>query len=153
MSPDIKVEYLSDTAVRLTCLLESSAERIYRAWTTPSEVMKWFTPAGSTCEVAEMDARPGGRYTLAVSTNGERHSTTGHFQALEPYRLIKFTWIGSCGTDEPVVSEVTVELAALEDGTRLTLTHETLASQASRDIHAQGWVGCLTGLSSYLTEL
>ncbi len=150
MNLDIKVENLSDTCVRLTCLLEAPAERIYRAWTTPSEVVKWFVPAADAqCEVSEMDVRVGGRYVLAVVSSGVRHTMTGAYLALEPDRLIRFTWEGTCGTEEDGVSEVTVAFVPVEGKTQLTLTHDRLANVASRERHAQGWIGCLTGLIRY----
>ncbi|HEV2473527.1 MAG TPA: SRPBCC domain-containing protein [Chthonomonadales bacterium] len=66
-------------------------------------------------------------------------------------RFIQFTWNGACGAGEEVISEVTVELAPTEAGTRLTLTHNRLANSIARDTHATGWVGCLTGLGRYAT--
>ncbi len=149
MKPEMEVEYISNTCVRLTCLLEASAERIYRAWITPSEVVQWFAPPGAMCEVSEMDVRVGGRYTMTMVLPGARHVMTGKYLALEPNRLIKFTWAGTCGIDEGVVSEVAVELTPVNGRTRLALTHDRLAHAASRDQHAQGWIGCLTGLSRY----
>lgn len=150
MSLDIKVEHLSATCVRLTCLLDASAERLYRAWTTPSEVGRWFVPErDAKCEVTEMDVRVGGKYSMSIVMPGVTHTTTGEYLALEPNRLIKFTWEGTCGTEQDAVSEVTVELAPVEGKTQLILTHGRLANVASREQHAQGWIGCLTGLMRY----
>ena len=154
MSSEIKVENLSDTAVRLNVVLEASPERIYRAWTTPSEVMQWFCPEpGTKCEVGEMDLRVGGRYRLTMTLPDVQHVTVGEYLALEPNRLIKFSWQGSCGTAEEGVSEVTVELEPTNGGTRLSLTHERLANVESRDRHAFGWTGCLNGLLRYAGTL
>ena len=150
MSAEIKVEYLSDTCVRLTCLLEAPPERIYRAWTTPSEVVKWFVPdPDARCEVSQMDAQVGGKYTMSVILPEERHTMTGEYTALEPNRLIRFTWQGTCGAVDDEISEVTVALKPDGGGTQITLTHDRQANIASRDAHAKGWVGCLTGLLRY----
>jgi uncharacterized protein YndB with AHSA1/START domain len=150
MSPDIKVERLSDTCVRLSCLLEAPTERIYRAWTTPSEVVKWFVPdPAAKCEVSEMDLRVGGKYAMSVDLPGARHTMTGEYTALEPFRLIRFTWQGTCGAADEEISEVTVELNPLGNKTQLTLTHDKQANAASRDLHEAGWIGCLTGLTRY----
>lgn len=152
MTPKIEVQHLSSTRVRLTCILEASAERIFRAWTTPSEVAMWFAPSGAECEVSDMDVRVGGKYAMTVVLPGVRHNITGEYTALEPHRLIRFTWEGTCGSAEEGISEVTVELTPVDGGTRLTLTHDRLADAASRDRHEEGWIGCLTGLSRFAAD-
>ncbi len=151
MNPDIKVEHLSDTCVRLTSLLEAPAERVYRAWTSPSEVGHWFAPApGAKCEVSEMDVRIGGKYTMTVIMPEVRHTMSGRYTALEPGRLIRFSWSGTCDSEDEEASEVTVELTPVENGTQLTLTHNRLLDEDSCNRHAQGWIGCITGLSHYI---
>jgi hypothetical protein len=42
---------------------------------------------------------------------------------------------------------VTVELRTAGQGTELTLTHERLPDEGSRDRHEAGWKGCLTRLA------
>ncbi len=151
---DITAKPLGDTCVQLKCLLNAPAERVYRAWTTPAEVAKWFAPATETrCEVSEMDVRVGGRFALSIHADDETHNVAGEYLALNPYTLIKFSWQGSCAGNAASPSEVTVMLASLEGKTELTLTHALLADAASRDRHAQGWLSCLGGLVAFTSEL
>ena len=151
---DITAKPIDDTTVQLRCILNAPAERVYRAWTTPAEVARWFTPISDTaCVVTEMDVRVGGKFALSFQVGDATHTVSGEYLSLNPYTLIKFSWNGSCtnGADRP--SEVTVMLMMLDDKTELTLTHALLENVESRERHAQGWLACLHGLVEFTSEL
>ncbi len=151
---DITAKPLGDTCVQLKCVLNAPAERVYRAWTTPTEVARWFAPAPeTTCVVNEMDVRVGGKFALSIHVDNETHSVAGEYLTLNPYTLIKFSWNGCGATDTSAPSEVTVALSTLEGKTELTLTHALLEDAESRNRHMQGWLSCLGGLVAFTSEL
>ncbi len=151
---DIAAKQLGDTGVQLRCILNAPAERVYRAWTTPVEVARWFAPASdSTCVVDEMDVRVGGKFALSFHVGDATSTVTGEYLSLNPYTLIKFSWNGSCTNGAVRPSEVTVMLVKLDGKTELTLTHALLENVESRERHAQGWLACLHGLVEFTSEL
>ncbi|WP_156034093.1 SRPBCC family protein [Bosea sp. 117] len=65
---------------------------VWRAWTEPELLMKWFTPAPWRTTACELDLRPGGRFrTVMEGPNGERHDSTGCVLAVVPQSLLVFT--------------------------------------------------------------
>lgn len=65
---------------------------VWRAWTEPDLLMRWFTPAPWRTTACEIDLRPGGRFrTVMEGPNGERNDSTGCFLAVEPERRLVFT--------------------------------------------------------------
>lgn len=65
---------------------------VWRAWTEPDLLMKWFTPAPWRTTACEIDLRPGGKFrTVMEGPNGERNDSTGCFLAVEPERRLVFT--------------------------------------------------------------
>ncbi len=69
-----------------------SPRLVWRAWTEPELLMKWFTPAPWKTTVCEIDLKPGGRFrTVMEGPNGERHDSTGCFLAVEHEKLLVFT--------------------------------------------------------------
>ncbi|MFP5515195.1 MAG: SRPBCC family protein [Alphaproteobacteria bacterium] len=65
---------------------------VWRAWTEPELLMKWFTPVPWRTTACEIDLRPGGKFrTVMEGPNGERNDSTGCFLAVEPERLLVFT--------------------------------------------------------------
>ncbi len=56
------------TALKVTRLINAPRERIFAAWTTPADILKWFGP--ETCQVlsAKVNLRPGGDYHYRVKS-------------------------------------------------------------------------------------
>ncbi len=51
---------------------------VWRAWTEPELLMKWFTPAPWRTTACELDLRPGGKFrTVMEGPNGEKNDSTG----------------------------------------------------------------------------
>lgn len=65
---------------------------VWRAWTEPALLVKWFTPAPWRTTHSEVDLRPGGKCrTVMEGPNGEKHDNTGCYLAVVPERLLIFT--------------------------------------------------------------
>ena len=47
---------------KMSRLLDAPIDRVWRAWTTPEILGKWFSPKGVKGFLAKMDLRPGGSY-------------------------------------------------------------------------------------------
>jgi hypothetical protein len=45
---------------------------------------------------------------------------------------------------------VTVQFEPHANVTEVIVTHERIPNEALRDVHQQGWIGCLKGLAKYL---
>jgi uncharacterized protein YndB with AHSA1/START domain len=137
------------TTLTLKRTFAAPRERVFRAWTDPNELARWFapTPDHSTI-VPEFDLRVGGKYRLEVHHKGGNiHRMTGTYLEIKPPEKVVFSWI--CEPNVPN-SIVTVEFRDLGPSTEITLTHEQLPSVEERDKHSQGWNGCLDSLAQYL---
>lgn len=65
---------------------------VWRAWTEPALLMKWFTPAPWRTTACELDLRPGGKFrTVMEGPNGEKHDNTGCVLAVVPETFLLFT--------------------------------------------------------------
>ena len=54
------------------------------------------------------------------------------------------------GGEEATAERVTVTFEARGEETEVIVAHELILTEATRDMHEQGWVGCLDGLVHYL---
>lgn len=67
-------------------------ELVWKAWTTPEYLKKWFTPAPWKTVECEMDLRPGGKfYTVMESPEGQRFPNTGCVLEVVPLEKLVFT--------------------------------------------------------------
>ena len=67
---------------------------VWRAWTVPEQLMRWFTPAPWTTVGCEIDLRPGGRFhTVMRSPEGAEFPNTGCYLEVVPER--RLVWTGA----------------------------------------------------------
>jgi uncharacterized protein YndB with AHSA1/START domain len=67
--------------------LDAPRELVWRVWTDPDEVAKWWGPEGFNTprESIEYDLRPGGRARMVmVAPDGQEYPNDGHFTIVEP---------------------------------------------------------------------
>ena len=126
---------------------------VFRAWTDPKELTRWWGPPGYDSPSADVDLRVGGRYRLAMRKlpDGKPYYVTGVYQEIViPERLV-FTWNWE-GGGPPYGSNtlVTIEFQDAGNGTNLVLTHERFDSEMARDNHTKGWDAGLEKLTELL---
>lgn len=118
---------------KLDLVLERTAdvprEMIWKAWTQPEQLKKWFCPRPWQTVACEIDLRPGGRFhTVMRSPEGQEFPNTGcYLEVTENERLI---WTSALlpgyrpapasenGQDMPFTAVVTLE--AHGQGTKYT---------------------------------
>ena len=73
-------------------IIDVSPEQVWKAWTTPEQLVKWFTPAPWKTIDAEIDLRPGGAFcTVMQSPEGEDFPAAGCFLELVENRKLVWT--------------------------------------------------------------
>ena len=144
---------MTSSANSLTLLarraISAPPDAVFDAWTRPEQLMAWWGPGEVTCPVAEIDLRVGGRYRLCnLLPSGERLWITGEFEQVEPPVRLVYTWVHEPVGIDSERSRVTVRFQPHPKGTEVIVVHERLATLESRDLHLQGWQGCLLGLEA-----
>jgi uncharacterized protein YndB with AHSA1/START domain len=141
---------VTDGAVRVERVLPAAPDVVFDAWTDPDSLRVWMAPGERTVADAECDPRVGGGFRIVMISDDGAMEHTGRYLELDrPSRLV-FTW-RSAGTDM-VDTEVTVDLAELDAGTRMVITHRGLASEQARDNHRGGWSAIADKIAQALGE-
>ena len=139
------------TVLQVERVVPAPPERVFEAWTTPEAIKFWFGGTSTEIDEVQVDLRVGGRYTIRyVDESGTETVVTGKYLQIErPLRLI-FSW--TMKSHQLIVDEntVTVEFQAVDEGTRLQLTHKPFLDPGLRQLHTQGWEACLEALSHLL---
>lgn len=131
----------------------AAPERIFRAWVTPTELVRWWKgPTGEPFRVIAMDPRPGGAYEFEVLTCTGSRTVGGTYLEVSPPRRLVFTWLWN-GHPETKRTTVTIELSARADGgTDLVLRHVGFPDQNMVNQHTQGWSAMLRFLAAKLEK-
>ena len=134
---------------------------IWRAWTDPALLERWWVPRPTRARVDRLDVRPGGAFVTSVSDEGGPFvpHTDGVFLVAEPELRLAFTnavdsaWRPA--SPSPVAMTAQVELVDHPDGTdyRVVVRH---GDPRDRDRHQQlgfldGW-GAVTAALAALVE-
>lgn len=142
----------ADDAIKLVVfrMIIATPERVFAACTDPKQLVAWWGPKGVTCIGAEVDLRVGGRYRIGNRMpDGKEIWITGTFEVIKRPHLLTYSWQieGMPGDAERVTVQFEERFG---DETEVILTHEKISSEALRDQHAYGWMGCLDGLVEYV---
>jgi uncharacterized protein YndB with AHSA1/START domain len=141
--------------LRVTRTFSASRQRVFRAWTEPELMMRWFVEGDGNMTVCDIDLREGGTYRLEGEMSGKHWRIWGSFLEVRPPERLVYTWVWKhdvgIGTSEGDTT-VTVEFHERGGETELVLTHERFASVTARDEHTQGWQSCLKRLERVLAE-
>lgn len=131
----------------------ASAERVFRAWTEPQQLKKWFAVAdGFTTPIADVDLQVGGRYRLGMQPPGDEAVLVvgGVYREIVMSEKLVFTWRWETPDENEPETLVSVEFIQRGDFTEIVLQHEVFKDVMVRDKHAEGWVGCLDHLERLL---
>ena len=144
----------TETALRITRTFRASREKVFRAWTEPEALKRWFAPDDAfDTRVLLFDSRPGGRYRIDMRKDDASHIVAGEYREVRPPERLVFTWKWENhperGTEDTIV---TLEFLDHGGSTELVLTHERFPDAAIRDDHNKGWTGCLDRLARYASE-
>lgn len=153
---------MSDDAVVIERTFDAPIELVWQAWTEGEHFAQWYGPQGFTIPVAEMDATVGGRRHICMASpdGSMKMWFVGEYRVVEPTAKLVYTEamsdedgnllspsaMGMPG-DEPMITEVTVELSADGDGTAVVMTHAGIPADSPG---AQGWAMAFDKLAAKL---
>jgi uncharacterized protein YndB with AHSA1/START domain len=141
----------------LTRRFAAAPAAVFHAWIEPAELVRWLGPRSVKAEVEAMEARPGGRYRIAMHHEDSKiNIVEGVYRELVPGERLVFTWgwAQDCAGGK-AGQETLVTITFRADGaeTEMTLRQELFADKASRDSHDVGWTGSFDKLAEVLAGL
>jgi uncharacterized protein YndB with AHSA1/START domain len=138
----------------ITRIFDAPRALVFKAWTEPDRVARWWGPQGFVTLYCEMDVRVGGAFRVCVcSPEGTEHWKQGVYRdVVEPERLVfTFAWEDAEGKPGHQ-TVVTVTFAEHGTKTRLTLHQAVFETVKARDEHHRGWTSTLERFADYLAK-
>lgn len=140
--------------------VDVAPEALWRAWTTPELIVRWFTPPPWRTVGCEIDLRPGGIFRVDMrGPAGEGTPMAGCWLEIAPYR--RLVWTDALGpgfrpTAHPFMTAV-IDFEPAGGGTRYTASARHVDA-ATRQRHeqmgfAQGWGTALDQLVAVAKDL
>ena len=85
---DASISVTADRELVVTRVIDAPRRLVFRAWTQPEHIARWWGPQGFTTIHCEMDVRVGGAYRFGMrSPQGTEHWKRGVYREIvEPER-------------------------------------------------------------------
>lgn len=141
-------------------LLRAPRAAIYRAWTEPDLLQRWFCPAPWKVADVRIDVRPGGSSHMVMhGPQGERHPMRGVYLEVVPGERIVFTdaYVRAWEPAEKPFFTGSVDLSDEDGGTRY-VARAAHWSEADCKAHEEmgfheGWNICADQLERLAQEI
>jgi uncharacterized protein YndB with AHSA1/START domain len=133
-SPAAKVTFPTDEQILIVRDFAAPRELIYRAWTTPGLVSRWWSGGRGVMKSAEIDLRVGGgwRYVM-VSGDGAEVAFGGRYREILPGERLVYTEVFE---PRPYAEALTtVTFTEVEGRTRLEILIK-YENRQDRDAHS-----------------
>ncbi|QGG94221.1 SRPBCC family protein [Actinomarinicola tropica] len=142
MSRDVEatVDHDRRTAT-ITTTFDHPPEAVWRLWSDPAAVARWWGPPGLPMTVDHHDLRPGGTVEVTVDAPGGTIRGRWDVIAVEPPRALRFTF----SSDGLEPTEVDVRIVPEVDGSTQMVVTAGFTSEATF-AHALA-IGFVEGLS------
>jgi uncharacterized protein YndB with AHSA1/START domain len=150
----------------ITRLFKAPRALVFRAWSDPQHLMRWFCPDGFTTPLCTVDFRVGGifHYYMRAPDGKDYHGRGVYQELVVPERIayldtftdangqvVPPSFYGIPG-NEVVESLVTVTFEAQGDQTLLTIRHALRGSAEETAGAREGWTQMLGHLAKALAE-
>lgn len=122
---------------------------VWRAWTDPSRLEKWWVPAPTRCRVDRLDVRPGGAFVTRLSDDGVAFvpHVDATFVVVDELKRIVFTnaidsaWRPANPSPVPMTAEITLSDHPGGTDYRIIVRHGDPAARARHEElgFADGW--------------
>ena len=142
---------IQDDELLIERILAAPRDLVFRVWTDPRHLTRWWGPKGFEPIGAEQDLREGGTYRFGMkSAEGNEVWSTGVYKEIVPNEKIvmTFRWEnGAWGVD----NLITVTFLELASGRTMMRFHQApFATVEARDAHTGGWTSLLDKFTAYL---
>lgn len=142
-----------DQGLVIVRTFEAPRHLVWRSWTEPERVKRWWGPRGFTCPFASIDLRVGGKVlTCMRSPEGTDFWSTGVYREIDPPGTLVVTDSFAdeeghvvpashygLGDDFPLELVIALQLAERGDVTEMTLRHLGMPPGEALDLAMQGW--------------
>lgn len=141
------------SALAISRMFEAPREKVWKAWTDPALVKRWWGPKNYTSPLCKIDLRVGGSYLFGMrSPEGKDYWSAGVYQEIAPPERLVFTdafadktgkyvpasEYGMAG-DWPMELLITLDFQEREGKTEMALRHFGIPEGEMKEMTKAGW--------------
>ena len=121
-------------------VLPAAPAVVFRAFSAPNELAKWWGPEGFTAPSLEFDPRVGDSYRIEMQPpEGDPFYLTGEFREVEPPARLAYTFVWEDPDPDDVETLVELSFRDLGESTEVVFTQGPFKTEARLALHRDGW--------------
>jgi uncharacterized protein YndB with AHSA1/START domain len=122
-----------DREIVLTRVFDAPRDVVFRAWTDPEHIQRWFGPKGFSCTTHAIDMRVGGMWRFdMIGPDGKVYPNRMTFLQMKAPELLVFDH-GDDSVDDPNRFHVTITFDPQSNGKTVVTLRQLHPSKARRD--------------------
>ena len=143
----------ADTVLRMERTFDAPVDLVFRAFTEPEQIVRWWGPEGFHIPESEFTVEVGGGFRTCMRGPESDHWVQGKYTELIVNERLAFTWAWEADGEPGPATRVTIDFEARGGQTVIQLVHEGFAEIEGRDAHGDGWASSFNCLDQVLAGL
>jgi uncharacterized protein YndB with AHSA1/START domain len=140
----------NNNELAITRVFDAPCEVVWKAWTTPEQIAKWFAP-GIVMEVRELEVQPGGHFRFADPNDTTSGEYTGTYTTVTPLEELSFQVVDFSQTNDPAGIKAGYKVVFESMGNQTKMTLAAVPPENSYDKTAfDAWSGCFDRLAGVI---
>jgi uncharacterized protein YndB with AHSA1/START domain len=142
-----------ELSLELERLVPAARAVVFRAFSDPDELAKWWGPEAFTTPNVEFNPRVGAGYRIKMQPpEGDPFYLTGEFRAVDPPARLAYTFAWQPPDPDDVETLVELSFRDLGQSTEVALTQGRFKTEARRELHRNGWTDSLQKLEQFISQ-
>ena len=148
----------ADREIVITRMFDAPREMVYKAWTDPRQMARWWGPKMMTNPVCELDVRPGGAILIHMrAPDGTVYPMSGVYKEIVPSERLVFTSVALDKDGKAMFENLNTIILSEQGGkTTVMVSVKVLKSSAGAVQHLagmeMGWKMMLDRLGAFVTR-
>jgi uncharacterized protein YndB with AHSA1/START domain len=144
-----------DRELLIERLLDAPPSLVYKVWTEPEHLIRWWGPKDFSTPSCDMKVKPGGRFRMLIrSGDGTDYWMRGEYREVVEAERLVFTFAWEDENGDPVHETlVTVKFEPEGKKTRFSFHQALFRTPVECEDHRGGWTECFDRLSEYVAML
>lgn len=134
-------------------VLPAARSTVFRAFTDPDELARWWGPEGFTIPSLDFEPRPGERYRMKMQPpEGDAFYLAGEFREVDPPDRLAFTFAWEDPDPDDLENLVELTFRDLGESTEVALVQRPFKTEARHELHRDGWSDSFDKLERLLSQ-
>jgi uncharacterized protein YndB with AHSA1/START domain len=140
-----------DLILEMKRVLPVAPSVVFRAFSDPNELAKWWGPEGFTIPSLDFEPQVGGTYRIEMQPpGGDPFHLTGEFREVDPPARLAFTFVWEPADPDDVETLVDLSFRDLDGSTEVAFTQGSFKTEERRALHRDGWTDSFEKLERHL---